>query len=74
MQGPVEIPICDDDGRPTGETVQLEGPPPAVMRVRPGSRLELRHFRELNRFGCGCIWEDRLAYVERSETRGVATA
>jgi hypothetical protein len=25
--------------------------------------LELRTFRELTRFGCGCIWEDRLGYV-----------
>ena len=28
-----------------------------------GCTLELRRFRELKRFGCGCVWEERLGYV-----------
>ena len=31
--------------------------------------VELRRFRELARFGCGCIWEDRLGYVPVERTR-----
>jgi hypothetical protein len=59
----VEIPICDADGTPSGETVQVEGPPPDVLRLGSDSTLALRRFRELKRFGCGCFWEDRLGYV-----------
>jgi hypothetical protein len=60
-----EIPICAADGTPSGESVRLEAPPPEVWQLEPGSVLELRRFRELTRFGCGCIWEERLAYVPR---------
>jgi hypothetical protein len=59
----LEIPICDQDGAPSGETVHVEEPPPDVWRPGPESTLELRRFRELKRFGCGCIWEERLGYV-----------
>jgi hypothetical protein len=63
----VEIPICDADGTPSGETVRVEGPPPDRWQLGPDSVLELRRFRELERFGCGCIWEDRLGYVPVTE-------
>ncbi len=63
----VEIPICERDGTPSGESVRVEEPPPEVWRAEPGSTLELRRFRELRRFGCGCFWEDRLGYVRRAE-------
>jgi hypothetical protein len=59
----VEIPICTADGTPSGQTVRVEEPAPDRWQLGPDSVLELRRFRELTRFGCGCIWEDRLGYV-----------
>jgi hypothetical protein len=68
MGGLGEIPSCDQHGTPSGESVRVEQPPPDVWRLGPDSMLELRRFRELKRFGCGCIWEDRLGYVHHSRT------
>jgi hypothetical protein len=65
----LEIPICAADGTPSGDSVRLEPPAPEVWQVEPGSLLELRTFRELTRFGCGCIWEDRLGYVRVEDAR-----
>jgi hypothetical protein len=61
----VEIPVCDHHGTPSGESVRVAEPPPDVLRLEPDSTLKLRRFHELTRFGCGCIWEDRLGYVEQ---------
>jgi hypothetical protein len=63
-----EIPICAADGTPSGESVRLEAPPPEIWRLESGSVVELRRFRELTRFGCGCVWEDRLGYVPVERT------
>jgi hypothetical protein len=63
MGAVVEIPICDADGTPSGESVRVVEPPPEVWRLAPDAVLELRRFPELKRFGCGCFWEDSLAYV-----------
>ncbi|HKP18755.1 MAG TPA: hypothetical protein VJT84_09760 [Gaiellaceae bacterium] len=64
----MEIPIYTADGTPSGETVRVEEPPPDRWQLGPGSVLELRRFRRLERFGCGCIWEERLAYVRAAST------
>jgi hypothetical protein len=72
MSTVLEIPICAPDGTPSGKSVRLEAPPPDVWQLEPGSVLELRRFRELTRFGCGCIWEERLAYVPRESASSAA--
>jgi hypothetical protein len=65
----VEIPICAGDGTPSGETVRVAEPPPDRWQPAPDLVLELRRFPELNRFGCGCILEDRLGYVRVERVR-----
>jgi hypothetical protein len=65
----IEIPICDPAGTPSGETVRVDDPPPEAWCLVSGSTLELRRFRELKRFGCGCFWEERLGYVAATARR-----
>jgi hypothetical protein len=54
----VEIPIYDERGEPTGERARVPSPPPREWRG-----LELQTTRELQRFGCGCFWEERAVYA-----------
>lgn len=54
----LEIPIYDGRGEPTGATAKVPEPPP-----REWQGLELQTVRELQRFGCGCYWEERRVYA-----------
>lgn len=63
--GPVEVPLLDARGLRTGRTVRVPSPPPAEWRDEGGEVLELRPYLHLERFGCGCIREERLGYAPR---------
>lgn len=54
----LEIPVFDAHARPTGEVATVPAPAPSVWQG-----LELQVVRELQRFGCGCIWEERQVYA-----------
>jgi len=62
------IPVFDEPGIPTGETVRVPVPPPQVLDRRAFSGdasdvLELQRVVVLRRFGCGCFREEELRYV-----------
>ena len=58
MTTQLEIPVYDERGEPTGTTATVPSPPPPEWRG-----LELQTVRELERFGCGCIWQERPVYA-----------
>jgi hypothetical protein len=63
----MDIPVYDEPGVPTGETVRVPVPPPEILDRRclsdAGDVLELRRVAVLRRFGCGCFREEELRYV-----------
>jgi hypothetical protein len=56
----LEIPVYDQRGVPTGTAAKVPNPPPLVWRG-----LRLQTVRELQRFGCGCFWQERRVYAPR---------
>ncbi|MEZ5101652.1 MAG: hypothetical protein R3C15_17995 [Thermoleophilia bacterium] len=59
----VDVPLLDARGLRTGRTVRVPSPPPAAWRGEDGEALELTPYLHLERFGCGCIREQRLGYA-----------
>lgn len=66
MESWVEIAVCDASGRSREKTVRVPAPPPPLVETE-GVVLELRRFKDCKQFGCGSVWEERLAYVLLSE-------